>query len=1021
MGITRGRIRHALAVVTVLTGILLATRPYAFALDPSLDVSQYAHTSWRIRDGFTTGIVTSFAQTPDGYLWLGTELGLVRFDGVRPVSWQLPAGQELPGSLITNLMTARDGTLWIGTFTGLASWKEGKLTKFPELAGLDITSVLEARDGTVWTSAYAEGAGRLCDISGGVVHCETLSTYGEALYEDSRGTLWVGLQNGFWRWKPGTPEFFSIPEDPFGITGFAEDEQGQLLFGSYVGIRRLVNGRVEAYPSSASVYRWPVTRMFRDHDRSLWIATSEHGVLSIHAQGRTEVFSHSDGLSGDYVTRFFEDREGSIWVATYDGVDRFREYPIPIISTKQGLSNVPWSILASKDGSVWIATNNALNYWKDGQIFLFGSRQGTQNSDGRLNRRAPTSLFEDSSGRIWVSNTTGEVGYLQADRFVSILGLPGGAVNSMAEVPPEHLWVSNQQNGLIHLFRGRVLQKVPWAGLGHKDHAKVMVADPSQRGLWLGFHQGGVAYYVDGAIRVYFSAANGLGAGPVSDLRFGSGGALWAATASGLSRIKDGRVITLTSKNGLPCDKVVASVEDNDHSMWLNLACGLARIAQADLDAWVADPNRVIKSTFFDPSDGVRTHAASGGFQPLMTKSADGKIWFLPWDGVSIIDPRHLPFNEVPPPVHIERIIADHKTYNATSDSNGQVSLPARIRDLQVDYTALSLVVPEKVLFRYKLEGWDRDWQDVGTRRQAFYSGLPPRNYRFRVMACNNSGVWNEAGASLDFSVAPAYYQTNWFRVSCGAAFLAFLWGLYQLRLRQLAREFNMRLDERVTERTRIARELHDSLLQNVQGLILKIHAIAKRIPTTDPTRQDIEKTLDFADQVLAEGRDRVRSLRSASVSDGDLSAAFQLVAEESSPDRTATFKAVVEGNVRALHPVVREESYSVGREAIINALTHSGGRYVEVEIIYDSQEFRLRIRDDGRGIDPGVLEKGGRADHWGLQGMRERASRIGAKLELWSRPGSGTEVELTVPGATAYRSPGGKSTDSGPRVSAAR
>jgi signal transduction histidine kinase len=228
-----------------------------------------------------------------------------------------------------------------------------------------------------------------------------------------------------------------------------------------------------------------------------------------------------------------------------------------------------------------------------------------------------------------------------------------------------------------------------------------------------------------------------------------------------------------------------------------------------------------------------------------------------------------------------------------------------------------------------------------------------------------------------------------------------------------------MRLDERVSERTRIARELHDTLLQNVQGLILKIHAIAKRIPTADPTRQDIEKTLDFADQVLAEGRDRVRSLRSATVSDGDLSAAFQLVAEESSPDRTATFKTVVEGNVRELHPVVREESYSVGREAIINALTHSGGRSVEVEIIYESQEFRLRIRDDGRGIDPGVLAKGGREDHWGLRGMRERADRIGAKLELWSRPESGTEVELTVPAATAYRSPRSKPTDSRPRVSA--
>jgi signal transduction histidine kinase len=229
-----------------------------------------------------------------------------------------------------------------------------------------------------------------------------------------------------------------------------------------------------------------------------------------------------------------------------------------------------------------------------------------------------------------------------------------------------------------------------------------------------------------------------------------------------------------------------------------------------------------------------------------------------------------------------------------------------------------------------------------------------------------------------------------------------------------------MRLDERVSERTRIARELHDTLLQNVQGLILKIHAIGKRIPAADPTRQDIEKTLDYADQVLAEGRDRVRSLRSTTVSSGELPAAFQQVAEESSPNRTATFKTVVEGSIRELHPMVQEESYSIGREAIINALTHSEGRNIEVEIIYDPREFRLRIRDDGRGIDSGVLEKGGRDDHWGLQGMRERAKRIGAKLDLWSRPGSGTEIELTVPAATAYRAHRSKPTASRPPVSAA-
>jgi Y_Y_Y domain len=328
---------------------------------------------------------------------------------------------------------------------------------------------------------------------------------------------------------------------------------------------------------------------------------------------------------------------------------------------------------------------------------------------------------------------------------------PGGKI--MAEIPLGHLWVAEKDAGIFHLFGGRVLQQIPWAGLGGKEFAKVMVADPLQGGLWLGFYQGGAAYFTDGTVRTWFSAENALGKGHVTDLRFAPRGALWAATDSGLSRIKDGHVTTLTSKNGLPCDQVVATIEDNDHSVWLYLACGIVRITQAELDAWISDPNRVIETTLFDTSDGVRGHAAAGGYSPLMAKSTDGKIWFLPWDGVSIIDPHHLPFNKLPPPVHIEKITADDKSYSL---SNG-VRLPAQVRNLDIDYTAPSLVVPEKVRFRVKLEGQDSDWRELLNVRHVEYTNLPPKHYRFLVKARNNSGVWNEEGAALDFVIPPAW------------------------------------------------------------------------------------------------------------------------------------------------------------------------------------------------------------------------------------------------------------------------
>jgi signal transduction histidine kinase/streptogramin lyase len=678
-------------------------------------------------------------------------------------------------------------------------------------------------------------------------------------------------------------------------------------------------------------------------------------------------------------------------------------------------------VLAARDGSVWLANPKGLFRWLNGQFTIFGKRgadeiTGSGKRKATLNGHSPNSLFEDARGRIWVSTTEGGIGYLENDRFISVSGIPGGPVHAMATDAKGNLWIANQDSGLYGLSPDLKVQHIAWTELGRNDFAYALGGDPLHKGIWLGFYQGGIAYLEDGQIRASYTAANGLGNGAVHSFQFDPDGTVWIATQGGLSRLKNGQVATLSSKNGLPCDGAQWVMEDDEHSFWLPSPCGLLRIARTELDAWAAqvdkDGNsaRIVQSNVFDSSDGMRSRSFGGGYTPNAAKSLDGKLWFTGDDGISVLDPRHLPFNKLPPPVHIEQITADRKPYDVTAENNGTLSLPPLSRDLQIDYTALSLVAPEKIRFRYKLEGYDRDWQDVGNRRQAFYTNLPPRNYRFRVIACNNSGVWNEAGTYLDFTIAPAYYQTTWFRVLLAIAFLMLLGVIYQLRLRQVAGQVRARMEERLDERERIARDLHDTLLQSVQGLILKFHAVAKLIPRDQPAHEAIEKTLDRADEVLAEGRDRVRNLRSSTVPVGGLPAAFKRVVEETPKGRDATFKTVVEGSVRELHPMVREESYRIGREALINALTHSSGRLVEVEISYEPRQFRLRVRDDGNGIDPKVLAEGGRADHWGMQGMRERADRIGAELKIWSRHQTGTEVELIVPSATAYKSANGKS-----------
>jgi signal transduction histidine kinase len=330
------------------------------------------------------------------------------------------------------------------------------------------------------------------------------------------------------------------------------------------------------------------------------------------------------------------------------------------------------------------------------------------------------------------------------------------------------------------------------------------------------------------------------------------------------------------------------------------------------------------------------------------------------------------------------------------------------VRDLEIDYTALSLVAQEKVLFRYKLEGRDSDWQDAGNRRQAYYGNVSPGNYRFRVSACNNSGVWNEAGTFLDFAIAPAYYQTAWFRLLCATAFLALLGALYQLRMRQVARQFNMRLEERVGERTRIARELHDTLLQSFQGVLMKFYAVTNLIPSRPAEAQKtLETVIEQARRAVTEGRDAVLGLRSSAVGTNDLALAIGAFGEELAADQTGQtcpeFRVQVEGTPRDLAPLVRDEAHRIACEALRNAFRHAQAGRIEVEIGYDQRQLRLLVRDNGKGIDPNVLSGGGRTGHYGLPGMHERAKLVGGKLALCSKLDSGTEVELTIPASVAY------------------
>jgi signal transduction histidine kinase len=716
-------------------------------------------------------------------------------------------------------------------------------------------------------------------------------------------------------------------------------------------------------------------------------------------------FGRSRGLSGDSVLDLFEDREGNVWVSTTEGLDRFRELAAATITADQGLPpGGISSVMAARDGSVWVGATPALSRWHDGQWTVFRTPR-----DKRVSGlpAGSSSLYQDSRGRVWFGGHGG-LSYLENDRFIAVGGVPGGYVDEIAEDRAGNLWIAHRSAGLLRLSPDLEVQRIAWSELGSGRPARRIAFDPIRGGLWLGYVAGDVSYVQDGKVHATYTAANGLGRGIVNQVRVGADGAVWVATEGGLSRLKGGRVMTLSGRNGLPCDTVKWMLYGDD--VWLYLGCGVARIARAELDAWAAAgdegkaADRGVRATVFDSSDGIRSERIPGSSSPSAARSRDGKLWFAAAGGVSVLDPRSLPHNALPPPVHIEQVVADRKTYEASS----QLRLPPLVRDLQIDYTALSLVAPEKNRFRYKLEGRDRDWQDADNRRQAFYTDLGPGNYRFRVIASNNSGVWNEKGAALDFSVAPAYWQTNWFRALCVAALVVLLWALYRLRLRQVRRQFSATLEARVNERTRIARELHDTLLQSFHGLLLRFQTVVELLPGRPAeAKKLLEGTIDQAAGAITEGRDAVQGLRSSVAESNDLAEALrtlgeQLAAEEDGDDRV-TLCVEVQGVPRTLHPILRDDVFRIGGEAMRNAFRHAGAKRIEVELRYDAEGLRLRVRDDGKGIAPEVLTLGGREGHFGLHGMRERASLIGGKLTVWSAPDSGTEVELSIPASHAY------------------
>jgi signal transduction histidine kinase/ligand-binding sensor domain-containing protein len=983
----------------------------AAALSPDLTVKELHHTAWGPSQGAPLGGAIALAQTDDGYLWIAGPSGLFRFDGIAFERVELPHDPKLSSLSLVSAFAPRGGGLWVGfTFGGVAHFEGGNWQVFNVADGVPQGSpwqFAETPDGTLWVETSSDLArfdGTRWKAVGSQMGLPANNN--SILFVDSQGTIWAGGETSLFFLRPGEHRFRNQPvaaPTPWVGNGMAESSTGTVWLDAGFDLVPVAQNPppVTAGKSSRGDFGF-------DHDGTLWasvdglrrIAHPEHPTMgaALPIENIADAYTDTDGLTARTVFAFLVDREGNVWVGTTHGLDRFSEPSLKApLQSAENLKVVPVIVVAGVTpaddaGGLWVTNGvDAVVRYQNGRM------------SPPLIRQKVESLLRGADGTVWFGGQKGL--WRERQGHVDSVVPPGPDRNTqaLAEDKSGGLWASLARSGVFRLKDGTWTPNGGIAALP-ESYAITIMRDRRDR-LWFSYPGGSVAV-LDGVQVDIYGVAAGLQIGNVMAIYSGQIGH-WFGGELGLARFDGERFHSIHSVPELPLEGITGIVETADGDLWLNGRSGIVHIAATELERSRREPAYRVHGETLDAFDGVVGSGAMLRPLPTAIEAADGTLWFATTGGIYGIDPTRRVHNRVPPPVLIRALTVAGNTIEPTPG----MTLPTYTTAVRFDYTALSLTAAEKVRYRYRLDGVDTNWREITAARQALYINLRPGHYTFRVIAANNDGAWNESGASLAFVVPPAFVQTGWFIALCAMGGAAAVWGLIRLRVRQVRRRLEERMEDRLNERTRIARDLHDSLLQGFQGLMFRLQAVRQLLPERPGEAvKFLDSAMQVGDQAIGEGRDAVQNLRSSSFDDRDLAAALSALGTELEaeldPPSKPNYRVVVEGKPRELTAVVRDEAYRIAREAICNAYQHAKAGHIETEVTFGDVDLTIRVRDDGIGMDPEVLARGQRPGHWGLPGMRERTESFGGQLHLWSEGNAGTEVELRVPAHVAYAQP---------------